>query len=358
MVVLALVVNIEGFSKYSSVYQGNISDRKTLCDIIDHFRISTSQNGKRAIVVIDAGIATEDNLALIQEKGYDYVCVSRSTKAEIKRSATGNLVVVLDKQEREITLEPVLTGDDSTYYLKVKSPGKTLKEKAMKTLFEERFEAGLGCIAQSLTKKSGIKTSEKMIEHIGRLKQKYSSTHSRYIIEVEKRVVKKGKTGNKTHQICTAVLWRKNEKRDIQKIQECIEYFLRTSIKENNETLIWTVYNCIRNIESSFRTLKTNLDIHPVFHHSDHATHAHLHLALLTYWVVNTVRHQLKQHGINSQWREIVRIMNTQKCVTTTVQNVKEEWINIRPCSLPETKAKQIYDALNYKYEPYLRKNL
>ena len=48
--------------------------------------------------------------------------------------------------------------------------------------------------------------------------------------------------------------------------------------------------------------------------------------------------------------------MNTQKCVTTTVQNVKEEWISIRQCSLPETKAKQIYDALNYKYAPFLRK--
>ena len=356
LVVLALVVNVEGFIKYTSVYQGNISDSKTLCDIIDHLRISTSQSDKRAIVVIDAGIATEDNLALIQEKGYDYVCVSRSTKAEIRRSATGNPVEVLDKQEREITLEPVLTGDDSTYYLKVKSPGKTLKEKAMKTLFEERFEAGLECIAQSLAKKSGIKTSEKVIERIGRLKQKYASAHSRYVIEVEKQMVKKGKTGNTTHEICTAVHWRKNEKRDIQKLQECGEYFLRTSIKENNETLIWTVYNCIRNIESSFRALKTDLDLRAVFHHSDIATHAHLHLALLAYWVVNTVRYQLKQHGINPRWREIVRIMNTQKCVTTTVQNVKEEWISIRQCSLPETKAKQIYDARNYNYAPYLRK--
>lgn len=356
LVVLALVVNVEGFIKYSSVYQGNISDSKTLCDIIDHLRLSTSQNDKRAIVVIDAGIATEDNLALIQEKGYDYVCVSRSTKAGIRRSATGKPVIVLDKQEREITLEPVFTDDDSTYYLKVKSPGKTLKEKAMKTLFEERFEAGLECIAQSLTKKSGIKTPEKVIERIGRLKQKYSSAHSRYVIEIEKRAVKKGKTGNKTHEICTAVHWRKNEKKDIEKLQECGEYFLRTSINEKDETLIWTVYNCIRNIESTFRTLKTDLDLRPVFHHSDHATQAHLHLGLLAYWAVNTVRHQLKQHGINSQWREIVRIMNTQKCVTTTVQNVKEQWINIRQCSLPDIKAKQIYDVLNYRYAPFIRK--
>jgi len=29
--------------------------------------------------VIDAGIATEDNLEMIRNKGYDYMCVSRST---------------------------------------------------------------------------------------------------------------------------------------------------------------------------------------------------------------------------------------------------------------------------------------
>ncbi len=48
--------------------------------------------------------------------------------------------------------------------------------------------------------------------------------------------------------------------------------------------------------------------------------------------------------------------MNTQKCVTTTVQNTIEQWISIRKCSEPEDKAKQIYDALKYKQAPFIRK--
>jgi len=164
-----------------------MSDSKSLCEIIDHLRLSTSVSSKRAIVVIDAGIATEDNLALIQEKGYDYVCVSRSTKAEIKKSETGKLVIVNDKKNREITLEKVLTNDDSTYFLKVTSPTKALKERAMKTLFEQRFEDGLACISGSLTKKSGVKTYYKVCERIGRLKQKYPSAHNRYKIEIERQ---------------------------------------------------------------------------------------------------------------------------------------------------------------------------
>lgn len=353
LVVLALVVNVEGFIKYSSIFQGNMSDSKSLGEIIDHLRISTSISSKRAIVVIDAGIATEENLSLIQEKGYDYVCVSRSTRAEIKKSETEKPVIVNDKKNREITLEKVLTKDDAAYFLKVTSPTKALKERAMKTLFEQRFEDGLECISGSLTKKSGVKAYDKVCERIGRLKQKYPSAHKRYKIELERQSVSQN---NKTNEICTGMQWEKIAKLDAQKQDECGVYFLRTCIKETEETLVWTIYNCIRNVESSFRTLKTDLDLRPIFHKTDEATQAHLHLGLLAYWIVNTVRYQLQQKEIKSEWREIVRVMNTQKCVTTTVQNTREQWISIRKCSEPEEKAIRIYDALRYKYAPFIRK--
>ena len=79
LVVLALVINSEGFIKYSNIFEGNTADSKTLATIIDKLRLQTSTTAQRAIVVLDAGIATNDNLALLQTKGYDYVCVSRST---------------------------------------------------------------------------------------------------------------------------------------------------------------------------------------------------------------------------------------------------------------------------------------
>ncbi len=83
---------------------------------------------------------------------------------------------------------------------------------------------------------------------------------------------------------------------------------------------------------------------------------AHLHLGLLAYWLVNTIRHQLKKENIRWDWSEIVRIMNTQKCVTTLAQNKHDEIISIRRCSEPEEKVRKIYDALNYKSIPFTRK--
>jgi hypothetical protein len=64
----------------------------------------------------------------------------------------------------------------------------------------------------------------------------------------------------------------------------------------------------------------------------------------------------LKQNGVNADWREIVRIMNTQKCVTTSVVNINQQIISVRQCTEPTKGARAIYDILKYKYVPFLRK--
>ena len=133
-------------------------------------------------------------------------------------------------------------------------------------------------------------------------------------------------------------------------------YFLRTSLDGHSEEMLWQFYNTIREIEATFRVLKTDLDLRPIYHKKDESTMAHLHLGILAYWVVNTVRYQLKQNGIASGWKEIVRIMNTQKAVTTLAQNHVEEVIKIRRCSEPNQKVIQLYDALKFKYAPFKKK--
>src|SRR5450759_5773037 len=116
-------------------------------------------------------------------------------------------------------------------------------------------------------------------------------------------------------------------------------YFLRTSLNGKEEQTLWMIYNAIREIESTFRVLKTDLDLRPIFHKTDDASMAHLHLGLLAYWLVSTIRYQLKQQGIHHDWSEIVRIMNTQKSVTTTIENHKNETIQIRQCSQRANRA-------------------
>ncbi|MDP4271940.1 MAG: IS1634 family transposase [Bacteroidota bacterium] len=361
LVVLALVVNPEGFIKYSSILEGNMADSMTLEGMINKLRIKTSSSAKKALVVIDAGIATEENLKMIKAKGYDYLCVSRSSLKNYHLEAGATTVTVTDNKKQKIELCRVKSDRNTDYYLKVESGSKELKERSMNEQFRTRFEAGLQKIAGSLAKKGGVKQEDKVYERIGRLKQKYPSISRYFDIEVELQddaAVKhksKGKGAVKEQKkIAVSIKWAIKEGVDINARSGV--YFIRTSVEANKEDMVWQFYNTIREIEATFRVLKTDLDLRPIYHHKDENTMAHLHLGLLAYWLVNTVRHQLKKEGITSGWREIVRTMNTQKAVTTLAQNNHEEVIMIRRCSEPNQQVRRLYDALKYKYAPFVKK--
>jgi len=355
LVVLALVINVEGFIKYSSILEGNMADSKTLEGMINELRVKTSVSSKKALIVIDAGIATEDNLKMIVSKGYDYLCVSRASLTKYTINADAKTVSVYDNKKRKIELCRVNTAKNNDYYLKVESEAKKLKERSMNEQFQSRFEEGLQKISESLTKKGGVKRLDKVHERIGRLKQKYPSIQKYYDIEVDTLEEGDTKTRKTNKQaVVSTIKWKVKENVEINARSGV--YFLRTSLDGYNEDILWDFYNTIREIEATFRVLKTDLDLRPVYHKNDSSTMAHLNLGLLAYWVVNTIRYQLKNKSINYGWTEIVRIMNTQKAVTTTAQNVHDQTITIRRCSEPNEKVKQLYDALKYKYAPYKRK--
>jgi len=338
LVVLALVVNTEGFIKYSAVHEGNIADCNTLGSMID--KLSQCSNTKGSIVVLDAGIATQDNLALLSKKGYKYLCVSRS-KVRDYEVIKGRLTTLLEtKSKQQIQLKAVSTPRNTDYYLEVTSEAKALKEAGMKSQFEERFEESLRIIEKAIQGKNGIKQADKVHQRIGRAKQKYPSIQHYYDIDV--------KTDERSNNVIS-ISWKKDDQKHEAKLNGLGVYFLRTNLALKDEAVIWNIYNTIREIEASFRTLKTDLDLRPIYHKNDQSTMAHLHLGLLAYWLVNTIRHQLKAKGINSCWTEIVRIGSTQKMITTTGQNAHDEIISVRKCSQPTEKLKEIYETLQMK---------
>lgn len=342
LVVLAIVINREGFLKYSQIFEGNMGDSASLQKIIGELSARTSATGRKPVVVMDAGIATEDNLKLLKDKGFDYMCVSRSGMKKYKVDASQQPVIVQDNKRQPIELRKATVEGSTDNWIEVYSATKALKESGMNGRFTQNFEQGLTQIKESLGKKGGVKKLDKVWERIGRLKQKYPSIHKYYEIKVE---ADKEKTA-------TAIAWHQK----VQANRQEGYYLLRTTLDASQEDVQWQVYNVIREIESTFRTLKTDLDLRPIYHKTDGAAMAHLHLGLLAYWVVNTVRHQLKQKGINTGWKEIVRTMNTQKLVTTTMENEYDQTIILKKCSEPIEQAAKIYEALKYKPQPFTRK--
>jgi transposase len=345
LVVLALVVNIYGFIKYSAIHQGNMSDSKELSVMID--KLSRCTNAQNPVVVIDAGIATQENLAMIRAKGYHYLCVSRARLKDYQ-AISGRFTVLLEtKSKGQLRLKAVRGHKNTDYYLEVASKDKYETANSMCKQFEQRFEMELEKIAQSLVRKGGTKKVAKVHERIGRARERYPSVQYYYDIEV---------TVNPDNTIATGLNWSKNEQQYAKKEASLGLYFLRTSLLLQDEVMIWNIYNTIREIESSFRTLKTDLDLRPIYHKSDTGTMAHLHLGLLAYWIVNTIRYKLKAHGINSHWPEIVRIGNTQKIITTHGTNTAGVVIGVRKCSQPNDQLRNIQSILMIKPKPFTKR--
>lgn len=345
LIVLAIVINPEGFLKYSNIFEGNMTDSKTLETIVDALSLKTSFTERKPLIVIDAGIATEENLKMLKRNNYDYMCVSRSNLKDYYADTQSVPVEIKDKRNQPIELMKVKTDkEEGDSYIWVKSKTKALKENSMNGLLSQRFQEGIQNIDDGVRKKGGTKKLDKVHQRIGRLKQKYPSVHKYYDI-----IVKDDGNGTTTSISC---VHKKGEDPD----KKAGIYFLRTTLDEKNEKTLWDIYNVIREIEYTFRVLKTDLDLRPIYHKTDSASMAHLHLGILAYWLVATIRYQLKQKGYKHDWREIVRTMNTQKCITTTMKNIKEETVSIRQCTEPSQKVKQIYDLTGYKYKPFYRK--
>ena len=346
LLVLALCINKEGFIRYSSILAGNTADPDSLPDMVETLNSRTrvpNDPKDKVLVCLDAGIATEENLLKIKEKGYNYLCVSRRRLADYETATDAGTVTVLDCKKQPIRLTRVKHEEGGDYYLEINSPAKQLKETSMNRKFKERFEEELKKAKDSLTKKNGTKNYEKVIERVGRARQKYPSISKYYVIDY---IPDEANPKNMAD-----IQWRIAVPENVDRDSGI--YFLRTNVPTLDEKATWDYYNLIREIECTNRQLKTDLNLRPIHHKKDDRSDAHLFLGLLSYWIVNTIRYKLKQTGEACYWTEIVRRLSTQKAVTTEATNNLGEKVHMRLCSEPNKSADDIYERLKYKKMPF-----
>ena len=349
LLVLALAINNEGFIRYSSILAGNTADPDSLPamveGIISKNPVSTNPNQK-VMVVIDAGIATEANLGLLKERGYNYLCVSRTKLKNYTLKEEGRSVTVLDSRKRPITIAQVEHREGGDFYLRITSPAKAMTEHSINQQWRERFELELTKARNALTAKGGTKRYDKVVERVGRALGKYPSVSKYYQIDYIR--------SDKNPEQMSDIHWQIKISQD-QAEQRFGTYFLRTNVATLDERSAWDYYNLIREIETSNRQLKTDLELRPIYHQTDDNSDAHLFFGLLSYWIVNTLRHKLKLQGITHYWTELKRILSTQKAITTKAENALGEQIELRICSDPTDAASELYRTLGYNPIPFRR---
>lgn len=336
LVTLGLILDENGFPKASKIFKGNIGEPETLSIMLDELK-ETIITSKSPTVVMDAGIVTEDNLKMIREKyKYDYIVVSRK-KLDLYKGE--NFITIKDNKKNKI--EAYLYKSDEESVLYCRSKGKLLKEESIAKNLKRHFEKELEKIKSSLKRKGGTKRYEKIIERIGRVKERHSKISRFYAIDI--------KSNDK--KMVTDISYEIFDKNKIEK-RFSGSYYLRTSRVDLNEEEIWNIYIMLTDVESSFRVMKSELGLRPVNHQKDLRIEGHLFITVIAYHIQKIIRYKLKMHSINDSWNRIRLFMSTHEIniITQDIENGGK--LYIKKCSEPEKYQREIYEALRIKEKP------
>jgi transposase len=333
LVTLAMALDGSGFPRRSRVFPGNASEPATLQEMLTGLGAPSG-----ATVVMDAGIASEANLTWLRAQGFHYVVVSRLRERQFDpASATevqsaGNVTIkiqrVLDEQGHAL--------------LYCHSPAREQKDRAIDAAKTAGFEAVLLKLQAGLSKPRGTQDVAKIMERLGRAKQRYSRAAQHYQVEITK-----DDTGTKV----LAITWTKRIKPGSVAAHPGV-YCLRTTLVDLDNATLWRTYTMLTNLESVFRSLKTDLGLRPVFHQIDRRVEGHLFISVLAYHFVHTLRLQLKGRGIDDSWETLRETFATQQRVTVTLQRRDGRAVHVRKATRPEPHHQKLNEILGHSPNP------
>jgi len=357
LVTLALVLDGSGFSRRSRIFPGNVSEPATLEQMIEQLR-KPEQSEAQTIepahapaptqqalelrpvptIVMDAGIATEENVTWLREQGYPYIVVSRQRHLEFDESQA-----VLVKEDEEDGVRAMrVERENGEIELYCHSEAREAKENAITQRFSTRLEQELQHLADGLSKPRRLKNAKKVCEKIGRLRQKYSRTAKHYEIEVEQ---------DESGQKATAIRYRR-----LQPVQDPDAhpgvYCLRSNQSDWEEARLWHTYTMLTGLEAVFRSLKSELGMRPVYHQRTNRMEGHLFITLLAYNLVHQIRLSLKAQGIHDSWDTIRTTLSTQMRMTVSLRAEDGEQIHIRKSSYPDASQQVLLRALDLAWIP------
>jgi transposase len=344
LITLALTIDSEGFAKRSRILAGNISEPGTLEEVLEQLKETESDLFQKKTIVIDAGIASEENLALIQAKGFLYVAVSKKKMMEeaLWEDATEEDVVLANGQS---VLKTQLTKIDGEAFLRCHSPEKEEKERSILHRRLTKFEEGLTQLDAGLRKKGTRKGYDQILERIGRLKEKHG-VGTLYDVTVHR-------DGDRA----TAIAFEKNPKGEAKE-RHVGEYLLRTNRCELTHEEISKIHRSLTIVENSFRSMKSELGIRPNHHKRDDSSVAHIFITVIAYHIVAGVLKKLRAQGIKYLWGTVRKLLVNHDRSTSTLTTAEGDSLNIRSSADPTLRHCEIYNALGIKHQPLPRKTV
>jgi transposase len=278
--VIALIVNSEGFPFSYETFNGNRADVSTIETIL---RMVERKYGKaRRIWVFDRGIVSEENLAAIRKRDGQYLV--GTPRSQMKRFEADLLKGGWVHVRPEVEVKQVAIPQGEETYILCRTAGRKEKEKAIRKRFSTRMEDALRGLEKTIVA-GRLKDRHKMERRLGKIQARHPSVNDLY--EVSLRDTAEG----------VRLSWQMKDDRKSWRESREGAYLLRTNIKAETAEDLWAKYMQLTEAEASFRALKSELSIRPLFHQLESRVKAHVMVAFLGYALWVTLKHLLKRRA-------------------------------------------------------------
>jgi transposase len=286
-VCIALVVSKCGMPLGYEVFDGNTHDSTTVEEIVQS--IEGKYGSADRVWVMDRGMASEDNLEFLRERGQRYIL--GTPKSQLKRFERE----LIDsgwqsiREGLEVKLCPCPDGEET--FILCRSLERREKEKAMHERFEKRIEAGLEKMAETCRKhKRDVAVIER---RVGRLLGQNTRAAGLFKVRV------KDVDGRAELSWSKVDTWR-----EWAGLSEGC-YMLRSNITDWSAEELWKAYIQLTEAEAAFRIHKSDLSIRPIWHQKTERVQAHILVCFLAYVLWKTLAQTCKAAGLGDEPRKV-----------------------------------------------------
>jgi len=325
--VIALVVTPDGFPLAYEVLKGNTSDRSTLRDFLK--KIETTYGQARRVWVMDRGIPSE---AILKEmrapEGQTFYLVG-TPKGRIHQHEKKWLD--LPWQKVRDSVEVKLYQHEGELYVLAKSSGRQAKEIAMRRKRLARLLRKLRAMRKSLPKR------DQLLLRIGAAKKEAGRAFGFVKIQLPQ----------KDEEVTRRTFAFHTDKAKLKAAQQRDgHYLLRSNLTGEDPAVLWTRYVQLTQIESVFRSLKSELGIRPIYHQLEHRADAHVLIAFLAYCLQVTLKNRLMIHASGLTPAAVLEKLATIQMVEVWIPMLDGRWLVLPRHTQPEPDVQALLDQI------------
>lgn len=342
-VVIGLVLDREGFPKAHEVFDGNRQDRSSVDEMLQTLEQRTGRKGG-GTVIVDRGMAFDENLQQIQARGHHYVVACRQSERlpwlddleqeqgwqEVLREPSPTNPA---QKKSQVWVKRLETADH--LYILCRSEGRQAKDRAIREKQEKRLLADLDRLQARVAKKRIVEAQ--VYEAIGRLKERYPRVARYYRLSFDPGPWK--------------LIWQEETEAKARALRMDGAYLLKTDRKDLDTEEAWRIYILLTRVENAFRDLKSPLRERPIFHQLQNRVQTHIFLCVLAYHLLISIETSFLRKKIHTSWATLRQQLSTHQVVTAVLPTPCGQLLRIRKGTNPEKQHQVIYDTLGIPHE-------